>query len=80
MDPGGHKAGHEPACIPEGHLYSKLHQKRSFQQRKGGDCSPLLCPCETSSGEVPVFHRHGAVGVSPEMSHKGDLRAGAPLL
>jgi len=42
---------HEPAvcaCSP-GQQHPGLHQKRG-QQGQGGDCLPLLCPCEVPSG------------------------------
>ena len=52
---------------------------------EGGDCHPLLCPCQASPGVVRpglgslAQERHGAVGVGPAEGHKGPQMAGAPL-
>ena len=81
--------GHEPAvhaCSPEGERYAGLHQKRSGQQREGGDCSSLLCPHEILSGVLcaglgpTVQEGCGAVGLGPEEGHRNDRRTEAPLV
>lgn len=83
------KAWHKPAVgtySPEGQLHLGLHHKMADQQGKGGDCLPLLCPCE-----VPLTVLHSALG-PPEQknawscwsrsrgAHVDDWRAGVPIL
>ena len=46
------KALHDSAvcsCSLGGQLCPGLEQKRDGQLREGGDCTPLLCPCESLS-------------------------------
>jgi len=63
-----------------------LHQKRSGQQDKGGDCPLLLCPCGAPSGVLwlslglPTQEGYGAVGGGPGRGCKDDRRAEEPLL
>lgn len=67
-------------------MYPGLHQKRGDQEAEGGDCPPLLCPCEAPSGvqclglRPPAQEKCGAVGVGPQGGHKNDHRAGALIL
>uniref|UniRef100_A0A8C2SYG0 Soluble scavenger receptor cysteine-rich domain-containing protein SSC5D n=1 Tax=Coturnix japonica TaxID=93934 RepID=A0A8C2SYG0_COTJA len=61
-------SGFEPAvcaCSSERQLYPGLHNKKCGQHGEGGDCSPLLCFCETlhtvlgpnrCAGRVEVLH------------------------
>ena len=71
-------------CNLECQWYPGLHEKRGGQQRQGGDCPPLLCPCEAPSGVLrpapgsPIKARHRAVGEDPEEGHRDDQRAEAP--
>ena len=95
LSSGGHGHCHEHVtldmnqqrtCILAGQLYPGLHQKRDGQQEEGGDCPPLFFTHETPAGvlypslESPTQKRCGAVGEVPAEGHKGDPRAGAPLL
>jgi len=70
---------------PEGQQYPGLHQERC-DSGQGGDCLPLLCLLEASSGvlhtglELPAQGGYRAVGPDPEECHDDDKRAGAPPL
>jgi len=48
---GDKKVDMSQQCALEGQLHPELHQKRGGSGQ-GGDCAPLLCPCEVPSGVV----------------------------
>ena len=67
-------------------LFKSVFMHICGQQVEGGDSATPLRSGETSSGvlhpalEPSAQESHGAVGAGPEVGHKDDLRAGAPLL
>ena len=75
-DPGGQKAGHEPAeCSysPECPCSPELYQKRSSQWREEGDCPHLLCPVR------PIWStasRPGAPSIGRKWSSWSESRGG----
>lgn len=61
-------------------------KKKHSQHIKGDDSHHLLCPCETSpevlhpTPDSSAQEGHGHGSGSPEKGHKGDQKAGGPLL
>ena len=61
-------------CSPESQLHG-IHLKRGGQQKEGGVCPPLLCPCEALPEVRPsILERRDIVEVAPKEGQEDDLR------